>query len=185
MAARPKAYRPYRIAVYVSFIVIVTVLVALPFLGVLRGLLAGASVEPAPIVPQVTSETGEPLSPAEAAACLDAFERLREELDSSFDELRSAAARSGREALQHSRDRMLVWEATHEAIAQRCRIAAGEGGRSAEALSSVSASLGNLARTYNGLATRLVLEEGHVLQDVSASFEEAESALRGEGAGER
>ncbi len=174
---RPREYRSYRAATYVTYVLIVAFLTSLPMIAVVRGLVAEARVTAPPREPIVDAGTDTALSKSDAIACLEAFQALREEADSRFGELGVLTGREGRQAMHTWADDSRLWETTLASLAEECRVGDPEAGPNAEVLAPVAISLERVGRAYNTHATRLVLEDGSLFEDLSSAFSRARSDL--------
>jgi hypothetical protein len=174
---RPRAFRPYRAAVYVLYIVIVGFLSALPLIAVVRGLVAEARIEAPPRPPLVTSAPDTPLSPTEAQACFSALGELRVELSDRFSALGDLAGREGRDALRAWNEELRIWEATLWSVGEECRLHEPAGDPRAEALAPLLGSLERLARAYGNHATRMVMDDAATFEEVRVGFEAARQAV--------
>lgn len=182
---RPKAYAPYRGAVYVAFLVIVGFLSVLPLVGVVRGLVAEARVEPPPRAPIVEAPSDEPLSERDALACLEALEEHRLRLTALFSSLGSMAAQEGRDALSVWAEETNLWRASLSSVADECRVDDSARDPRAEALSPIVDRLRSLERAYGTHATRLVLHDASTFEALAEAFFAARKLLEEDDAEKR
>lgn len=173
----PRAFRPYRVTLYVLFIGFAVVSGGLFLASIVRNLSMAPSGVPGVGHAHPVFVAGKPLSEKGYLVCLDRLVDLHHQLGDRFDGVARLAGKKGSAALDAWQDFSKTWHARLDQTAGDCGIGEGTGTRS-DRLSTLYDRLIDLHRVYSTEATRLLREDGDTVKAAEDAFRAAQRRAR-------